>query len=1173
MKKNLFLTIKSILFSALSVLLATCFFATFVPVRAVENYNYAKSGDTSATALSAYQILENVLGETLSEVEKNYLDENEKTFLSYSGGVGISNIVTDYNDNDKILTVKASPYSYVGVNGKTVTWIPTAVEGIALDDAYSYAVKWDKAEDYVSVQYTTVFDLNDADVNGYLNSAYNAGRLASEEYIARKLAEEEYEKQTAEYERWVNEDLKEYNESLKAYEEYLVEYNIYLDKLNEYNAYLADYDKYQADLELYEQYLEDMEQYKTDYQKYRENAEAWKSYYDELEKFNANEDNAEYLAAQYQLSILSYMNLPMTSLKRTLANAILGNAVTRVLDERKALIQYAHVEERAIDLASDATYALRALINKYKSLKTDEDRYGFYIMNYEALSKNFCDLLCALDFLYQNPDYEIVRIAIAKEERTEQYEILLSQLYYIANALSAEQIPNYVRRFKGQNKEGAGYFDGSYSIGQETKRTPAQILGEEGVMDTNGNIVPLENGYPVVPNVPVPPEEELGEPPVMPKDVYEPKEPKEVAEPKEPDFMSEPTLSKEPPLPSELPPFNPSPLSVELRQAYESGILKERANVSNAKCAVTTTVIKYFVNPPVVTARFFLDGEETPVYVVDSVELGSSVEYPYGSPEKKDKQPGIIYEFEGWAYMDNDQEWVAVDLNCLIVNRGDIALYPRFSEKYELYPVTWKVYDKTVTTYFKYGETPVYDQEINGKLEKESLDGAHKYRFTGWTGGGEYFPYGKPLLPITGESVTYTAEFEESYLVTWKIGNEQVVTVAWQGDIPEYAGDTPQIPTDKRYSYSFKGWSPEISEIFSDVTYTAQFEKEYLIGNDDCVGIVNFSDGYYNATNLSGKEFTVDKLFWLATRGGYGVSVILSGATFKFYASSVRALAQSGIKKVVFEDVFTGSSYRFAVIAYDGESAELTVDATAVVTAYASFDFKNGYLTAVEEDVGGLNYAFDDTTLTFNMEVGLTYILENRYFVNVKAENATVTTSCTRAAAGQTVNVTVTDLEAGTHVHSIYVITDNNTEIEVVDGYFVMPNGSVTVGVILAYSEYRIAFVADGKIISARYYKYGETVEIPAEPYKASDGVYEYEFGGWDKPVVTVCGDAEYVAVFTKEPVKHESAPPSKLTVLLTVLEIAVPTVVALGGGATAFFVIRARRKKKSKAQKEENNE
>ena len=46
------------------------------------------------------------------------------------------------------------------------------------------------------------------------------------------------------------------------------------------------------------------------------------------------------------------------------------------------------------------------------------------------------------------------------------------------------------------------------------------------------------------------------------------------------------------------------------------------------------------------------------------------------------------------------------------------------------------------------------------------------------------------------------------------------------GETPEYKGETPTRPSDDSCEYTFSGWSPEISEVMADATYTAQFTEK-----------------------------------------------------------------------------------------------------------------------------------------------------------------------------------------------------------------------------------------------------------------------------------------------------------------------------------------------------------
>ena len=57
----------------------------------------------------------------------------------------------------------------------------------------------------------------------------------------------------------------------------------------------------------------------------------------------------------------------------------------------------------------------------------------------------------------------------------------------------------------------------------------------------------------------------------------------------------------------------------------------------------------------------------------------------------------------------------------------------------------------------------------------------------------------------------------------------------------------------------------------------------------------------------------------------------------------------------------------------------------------------------------------------------------------------------------------------------------------------------------------------DGSILSTQSYHYGDMVTAPADPAKAADNTYTYDFAGWDRAVVDCAGNATYTATFTPQ--------------------------------------------------------
>ena len=65
------------------------------------------------------------------------------------------------------------------------------------------------------------------------------------------------------------------------------------------------------------------------------------------------------------------------------------------------------------------------------------------------------------------------------------------------------------------------------------------------------------------------------------------------------------------------------------------------------------------------------------------------------------------------------------------------------------------------------------------------------------------------------------------------------------------------------------------------------------------------------------------------------------------------------------------------------------------------------------------------------------------------------------------------------------------------------------------YIDYTVTFLdEDGTVLSSQIYHWGDKVIAPADPTKAADNVYTYDFGGWDKTVVNCAGNATYTATY-----------------------------------------------------------
>ena len=133
----------------------------------------------------------------------------------------------------------------------------------------------------------------------------------------------------------------------------------------------------------------------------------------------------------------------------------------------------------------------------------------------------------------------------------------------------------------------------------------------------------------------------------------------------------------------------------------------------------------------------------------------------------------------------------------------------------------------TVTFYFDDGETLIESKEWKyGETPSTSMTPAktgeehYYYHFAGWS---------PEVTAVTGD-VAYTAVFTrlpKQYEITFRNYNNRVLlsTSVAYGTMPTYTGETPTRARTAQYTYIFSGWSPELTEVAGDATYTAVYES------------------------------------------------------------------------------------------------------------------------------------------------------------------------------------------------------------------------------------------------------------------------------------------------------------------------------------------------------------
>ena len=190
-----------------------------------------------------------------------------------------------------------------------------------------------------------------------------------------------------------------------------------------------------------------------------------------------------------------------------------------------------------------------------------------------------------------------------------------------------------------------------------------------------------------------------------------------------------------------------------------------------------------------------------------------------GETPTKPADAQYTYTFSGWS-----PEVVAVT--------GEATYTAQFTSTLNKYVITFVNYDSTPlqSGEVEYGTLPAY----TGDTPIKPTDAQYTYTFSGWDA---------EVVAVTGET-TYTAQFTTTlnkYAISFVNydGTPLLSGEVEYGTLPAYTGETPTKPADAQYTYTFAGWSPEITAVTGNATYTATFTSElnkytvtFMNGND-----------------------------------------------------------------------------------------------------------------------------------------------------------------------------------------------------------------------------------------------------------------------------------------------------------------------------------------------------
>lgn len=412
------------------------------------------------------------------------------------------------------------------------------------------------------------------------------------------------------------------------------------------------------------------------------------------------------------------------------------------------------------------------------------------------------------------------------------------------------------------------------------------------------------------------------------------------------------------------------------------------------------------------------------------------------------------------------------------------------------YAITWLNYDGIVLKVDSLleGATPSY----SGETPTKPVTAGYAYTFIGWT---------PEITAVTGDAI-YTAEFDSvvnQYTITFNNydGTELQSGKLDYGAMPAYNGETPMKPATAQYTYSFKGWKPEVVAVTGDAVYTAEFDS-----------VVNQYTITFN--NYDGTELQSGKL-------DYGAMPAYNG--------------EEPVKLATAQYTYSFKGWKPEVVAVTGD-AVYTADFDSIVNEYDVTFHANGNGTAPEGQhlaygskvtkpadlketgwtFGGwyteaacINaWDFDNDIVEGNLDLYAKWSpnTDTKYFVlhwqqNLEGDGYTMyegevktgTTGAQTAAEAKT--------------YEGFVLAHNFEQTTI------YANGSAKVDIYYNRIVYQVNFKIEGTIVQTDSLRYGATPKYNGtEPTKPADAQYTYTFAGWSPEVAPITGDVTYTAIF-----------------------------------------------------------
>ena len=407
------------------------------------------------------------------------------------------------------------------------------------------------------------------------------------------------------------------------------------------------------------------------------------------------------------------------------------------------------------------------------------------------------------------------------------------------------------------------------------------------------------------------------------------------------------------------------------------------------------------------------------------------------------------------------------------------------------YTVTWQNADGTVLETdadLAAGAVPAY----NSALPTLAATAQYTYEFAGWEQDFE----------LVSSNTVYTAKYTptlRSYDVTWldEDGTQLATETLFYGETP--ACEAPTKEATAQYTYTFAGWTPEVTTVTGDATYTATYNatiNKYTVTWKDDDGTTLGTDTVaYGSTPSRADPSKAATAQYTYTFTGWSPAVaeVTGDATYTAtYSETVNTYTITWLD-------YDGATLKTETLAY-GATPTCATPSRADDT-YSTYTFLE-WMPAVASVTGEATYT-------------ATYMMHSKWTGQGTVYEPYTLTTPARIAE-------ILALDEGS-TPEIFVQTGGDVTAESISAQ--LPTGyavrtTETPGIVKVVQTVTVVWYdEDGETVLER----DDDVDIGsmpsfdgAMPTKAATKQYTYEFNGWTPIVVAVTGSASYTATYTE---------------------------------------------------------